>query len=638
MQKLILSATFLLLLAGACKQKGTVPADFQQYSIEQFFQTESVWSAAFNTDETKILVNSNRSKIFNVYEIELADTVSHALTGSDKESLFAVDYVPGTEHFIFSADKGGNENDHLYLQTSPMTVRDLTPSYKEKASFIGWTKDRTHLFYLSNKRTPLFFDVYKMDTAKWEPLMIYKNDSGLDVNRISHNERYLVLTRNITTDRNELYVFDTQTKETKQLSTTAQGDAQYFPAGFEPNDSHLYYITNEGQEFAYVVKYNLSTGAKETFFQTKWDVAYMQISENGKYHVIGINEDGRDKVLLFDHASGKEVKLPKLKSGYLSGINISRSEKNMIFTVSSDRSSDNLYWYNVESKQLKQLTNTLNPEINSDHLVDAQVVRFKSFDGVEVPAIYYKPKQAGKDNKVPALIWVHGGPGGQSRVGYSNTIQYFVNHGYAILAVNNRGSSGYGKTFYKMDNRNHGDKDLKDCVWGKRWLAQQNYIDSTKIGIYGGSYGGFMSLAGIIQYPNEFAVGVDVFGVTNWIRTLRSIPPYWESYRKALYDEMGDPGTADSVRLRNISPLFNTDKIKTPLLVLQGANDPRVLQVESDEIVAGAKKNGTPVEYVLFPDEGHGFMKKENQVKAASETLRFLNKYLKKEQQAGALN
>jgi dipeptidyl aminopeptidase/acylaminoacyl peptidase len=133
-------------------------------------------------------------------------------------------------------------------------------------------------------------------------------------------------------------------------------------------------------------------------------------------------------------------------------------------------------------------------------------------------------------------------------------------------------------------------------------------------------------------------VGVDVFGVTNWIRTLRSIPPYWESYRKALYDEMGDPGTADSVRLKNISPLFNTDKIKTPLLVLQGANDPRVLQVESDEIVAGAKKNGTPVEYVLFPDEGHGFMKKENQVKAASETLKFLNKYLKKEQQAGALN
>ena len=139
-----------------------------------------------------------------------------------------------------------------------------------------------------------------------------------------------------------------------------------------------------------------------------------------------------------------------------------------------------------------------------------------------------------------------------------------------------------------------------------------------------------MSLAGIIQYPNEFAVGVNLFGVTNWLRTLRSIPPYWESFRKALYDEMGDPSTADSVRLKNISPLFNTDKIKTPLLVLQGSNDPRVLQVESDEIVAGARKNGVAVEYVLFPDEGHGFLKKANQMKAAEVTLSFLEKHLRK--------
>ena len=204
--------------------------------------------------------------------------------------------------------------------------------------------------------------------------------------------------------------------------------------------------------------------------------------------------------------------------------------------------------------------------------------------------------------------------------------------------VNNRGSSGYGKTFYKMDNKNHGDKDLMDCVYGKRWLAQQNYIDSTKIGIYGGSYGGFMSLAGIIFHPSEFKVGVDLFGVANWPRTLKSIPPYWESFRTALYDEMGDPFGADSTRLKNISPLYNTDKIKTPLLVLQGTNDPRVLPVESDEIVAGAKKNGVPVEYVKFPDEGHGFVKKENQMKAAEETLKFLDTYLKGTWQKPKLN
>ncbi|HMO34250.1 MAG TPA: prolyl oligopeptidase family serine peptidase [Lacibacter sp.] len=627
----LLLPLFLFVSLAACKEGGKAPKDLQQYTIEQFFQTESVGGAHFNSDESKILIHSNRSGIYNLYEINLADTNRRAMTASTNESLFAVDYVPGSsDHFLFSSDKGGNENDHLFLQTGPITVKDLTPGVKEKAAFVTWTEDKKHLYYISNKRTPLFFDLYKMDTVKWEGKLVYRNDSGYDVNLISHNERFLVLTRSITTDRNELHLYNTETGDTRKLSSGGTEDAVYYPAAFEPDDAYLYYVTNEGKEFTYVVKYNLATAARETFFETNWDVVNMSLSEKHKYHVLYINEDGRDKVLLYEHATGKEVKLPKIKGGYISGINISPSEKNMILTVSSDRSSDNLYWYNTETKQLKQLTTTFTPDINTNHLVDAQVVRFKSFDGLDIPAIYYKPHQASTSGKVPALVWVHGGPGGQSRAYYSNTIQYFVNHGYAVLAVNNRGSSGYGKTFYKMDNRNHGDKDLKDCVWGRNWLAQQPYIDSTKIGIYGGSYGGFMSLAGIIQYPESFAVGVNLFGVTNWIRTLRSIPPYWESFRKALYDEMGDPGTADSVRLRNISPLFNTDKIRTPLLVLQGSNDPRVLQVESDEIVAGAKANGVPVEYILFPDEGHGFLKKENQMKAARETLRFLNTYLKK--------
>lgn len=638
MQKTYSSLIIISLLMWGCKEQAKAPREVKQYSIEQFFQTEGVGGGSFSKDENRILFNSNRSKIYNVYELNLADTTVKPLTSSDKESFFAVDYLPGTDDFLYSADKGGNENDHIYLQRRNGSVTDLTPGEKEKANFYGWTKDKRSFYYGSNNRNPQFFDVYKMDSTDWKPKMLYKNDSGLDVGGISFNERWLVLTKSLTSDKNEMYLFDAQSKQTKKLSTDSLGDATYYPTGFETTDTHLYYITNEGKDFTYVVKYNLETGAKENFFNTNWDVNYMSISEKGKYHVIGINEDARDKVMLFDHASGKELEMPKIEGGYIAGVTISPSETKMILTVVSDRSSANKYLYNIETKELKQLTKTLNPEVASEDLVDAEIVRFKSFDGQEIPAVYYKPHNASSNNKVPALVWVHGGPGGQSRAGYSTSIQYFVNHGYAVLAVNNRGSSGYGKAFYKMDNKNHGDKDLKDCVWGKKWLAEQEYIDSGKIGIYGGSYGGFMSLAGIIQYPKEFAVGVDLFGVTNWIRTLRSIPPYWESFKVALYDEMGDPSSADSVRLKNISPLFNTDKIKTPLLVLQGSNDPRVLQVESDEIVAGAKKNGTPVEYVLFPDEGHGFVKKENQIKAASETLKFLNKYLKKEEPKGNLN
>jgi dipeptidyl aminopeptidase/acylaminoacyl peptidase len=180
-----------------------------------------------------------------------------------------------------------------------------------------------------------------------------------------------------------------------------------------------------------------------------------------------------------------------------------------------------------------------------------------------------------------------------------------------------------------MDNQNHGDKDLKDCIAGKDWLAQQDVIDADKIGIMGGSYGGFMTMAALTSAPEEFKVGVNYFGVTNWMRTLKSIPPWWASFKDALYDEMGDPHTADSIRLKQISPLFHTDKVTKPLLVLQGAQDPRVLQVESDEIVEGVRKNGVPVEYVLFEDEGHGFVKKENQIEASKKVMAFLDQYLK---------
>jgi protease II len=596
----------------------------KQYTIEQFYKTINYGGGNFNKQENKILLHDNSTGIFNVYEIDLASKIKKPLTQSSKESYFMIDYIPGSNEFLYTADKGGNENAHIYLQSAD-SVKDLTPGEKEKASFFGWNKSKTAFYYQSNVRDPKYFDVYKMTIPDWKPELLYTNDKGFDVGSISPDENHILLVKNITTDKNEMYLLDRKLGDLKKISV--DDVATYSPQGFELDNSAFYYLTNEDNEFSRLLKYDIATGKKATIYSDKWDVMYMYLSESGKYHVIGINEDGRNKVLFFDHRTGKQIPFPAVKEGNVQGVSISPSEKNMIIYVAGDRSPVNLWWYNFDTRKMQKLTSALNPEIDPNDLVDARVVRYQSFDGQEVPAIFYKPKQASGGRKVPALVWVHGGPGGQSRAGYSQAIQYFVNHGYAILAVNNRGSSGYGKSYYKMDNQNHGDKDLKDCVWGKKWLASQSYIDASKIGIYGGSYGGFMSLAGIIQYPNEFKVGVDLFGVTNWLRTLKSVPPYWESFKKALYDEMGDP-EKDSVRLHNISPLFNTDKIKTPLLVLQGTNDPRVLQVESDEIVAGARKNGTPVEYVLFPDEGHGFRKKENQIKAAKVTLDFLDKYL----------
>lgn len=625
--KLFLFASLALLVLASCstKEKARMP---KQFTIEQLYNNLSVGAAGFNADETKILVHNNSTGIYNVYELNISDTSSKSLTHSKKDSYFAVDFLPGSNKFIYSADQGGNENSHLYLMKEGDTVaKDLTPWPKSANRFAGWSDDKKAIYVASNQRNPQFFDIWKLDTDTWTPVLLYENNEGLDPAGISKTERYLALTRSITTDKNDLYLYDRTAKTMKRLSN--DNEATWDPSGFEKNDSIMYYTTNDGNEFSYLVKYNINSGKAEKIFEDKWDVAGMGLSENEKYHTVFINEDGKNKVLLFDHATGKELSFPQIKDGDVLGVTISPSEKNLLLAVGSSTSPANLYLYNMDSQELKQLTSTLNKEIDRNDLVQAEVVRFKSFDGKEIPAIYYKPLQASKNDKVGALVWVHGGPGGQSRVGFSNSIQYLVNHGYAVLAVNNRGSSGYGKTFYKMDNRDHSNGDLKDCIWGKKWLAEQNYIESTAIGILGGSYGGCMVLGALAFHPDEFKVGVDLFGVANWLRTLRSIPPYWESFRKALYDEMGDPNTADSVRLKNISPLYNYEKITKPLIVFQGSNDVRVLPVESDEIVAGVKKNGVPVEYVVFPDEGHGFVKKENQITTAKRTLEFLDKYLK---------
>lgn len=618
---------FISLLTG-CGTKDETPKDVQLYSAEQLFNNEAIGGAGYNKDETGVLINSNASGIFNLYALAINDTLRQPLTHSVKESFFAIGYLPGSNKFLYSADNGGNENSHIYLQSGTDTaVKDITPWPSSANNVHGWSDDKKSVFISSNRRDPKYFDLWKGDTSTWNFSLFYQNDSGLSAGQVSSSERYIALTKGVTTDKNDLYLYDRTSKTTKRLSN--DNEANWGVAAFEKNDSILYYITNDGEEFAYLVKYNINTGNTEKIFSSKWDVVDMSLSENEKYHTISINDDGKNKVLLFDHAGNKEVDFPDIKDGDVKSVIISPTEKNMLLRVGSSRSPDNLYTYNFETKTLKQLTQTLNKAVNVNDMVSAEVVRFKSFDGKEIPAIYYKPLNASKDHKVPAMLSIHGGPGGQSRIGFSNDIQYYVNHGYAVLEVNNRGSSGYGKTFYKLDNKDHSNGDLKDCVWGKKWLQQQDYIDTSNIAIIGGSYGGSMVLGALAFYPEEFKAGVDYFGVANWLRTLRSIPPYWESFKKALYNEMGDPYSADSVRLKNISALYNYQKINKPLLVFQGMNDVRVLPLESEEIVAGVKKNNVPVEYVAFSNEGHGFIKKENQITTAKKTVEFLDKYLK---------
>jgi len=616
----------LLILAVACQTADKRPAT--RYSIEQFYKNLRIAGGVFSADESKLLVSTDETGIFNLFEINLADTSRKQITRSASESFFAIDYVPGSGQILYSADKGGNEIDHIYLLDETGNTTDLTPAENEKASFYDWSKDKKSLYYLSNKRNPQFFDFYKMGVGTWKPVMLYQNDEGLDLTDISNDESMIGLQKTMTTSENQLFLLNRNTGDRLEVSQP-EFPGTYNSSGFSNDGKYLYYITDAGKEFSYLVEYEIATGKRKTIYETNWDIMYSYVSENEKFRVIAINEDGKNTLVILNNETSQPVVFPQIPDGDVLAVRISDSERKMRLTVGTSKSPANLYVYDFESTELKKLTETQNPEIDPADLVTAQVVRYSSFDGLEIPAILYTPLDASKRNKVPALVWVHGGPGGQARVGYFSLIQYLVNHGYAILAVNNRGSSGYGKTFFKMDDLNHGDKDLKDCIWGKEWLQNQEYIDSSKIGILGGSYGGYMTMAAMTFAPDEFQVGVNLFGVTNWLRTLKSIPPYWASFRDALYKELGDPFTADSVRLYQISPLFHAANVKNPVMVLQGANDPRVLQVESDEIVAAIKKNNVPVEYVIFPDEGHGFIKKDNEIKGYGQVLVFLDQYLK---------
>ena len=404
--------------------------------------------------------------------------------------------------------------------------------------------------------------------------------------------------------------------------------ASYEPAAFDPASQWLYYLTNDGSEFTRVARYEIASARKEDVEKADWDVAWTFFSHNGKYRVSAINQDGRSVLRLFDGRTGAPVPLPPLPAGEISSVRVSRSETKLAFLLDGDRGPRNLYVYELGAKAPVRLTDTMNPEIDPEDLVEAQVVRFKSFDGMEIPNIFYKPYQATPETKAPALVWVHGGPGGQTRRQYSAAIQFLVNHGYVVLGINNRGSSGYGKSFYTADDHKHGREPLWDCVAAKKYLQSLSYVDAGRIGILGGSYGGYMVLAALTFQPEEFKVGVDIFGVSNWIRTLESIPKWWENERLALYKEIGDPEKERDF-LRETSPLFHADKIARPLFVVQGANDPRVIKPESDDIVAAAKKNGVPVEYVVFPDEGHGFTKKKNEIACWGAILKFLDRYLK---------
>jgi len=599
----------------------------KQYTIEQFLATTSISGASFSADEKKILFSSNKTGIYNVYSIAVTGGEPAALTSSTTDTTLAVGYFPKDDRFLYTRDKAGDEKNHLFVRERDGSEKDLTPGENLKAIFAGWTHDGDAFDLQTNERDSRFFDLYRYDTNGYARKLFYKNEAGYQVGDVSDDGRWVALAKSRTTADSDISLWNATTNETKLISKH-EGIADYAPQAFDPASKALYYTTNDGSEFSRVKRYDLATGRHEEVERADWDVFLTYFSHNGRYRVTAVNEDGRTVLRIHDGKMDRLVTVPNLPAGEIGAVRISRSETKLAFQLNGDRAPNNLYVYDFGGRAPRRLTDTLSKDIDPEDLVEAQVVRFPSFDGMAIPNIFYKPHQASSQAKAPALVWVHGGPGGQTRRSYSASIQFLVNHGYVVLGINNRGSSGYGKTFFTADDKKHGHEPLADCVAARKYLQSLPYVDPDRIGILGGSYGGYMTLAALTLQPDVFAVGIDLFGISNWVRTLESIPKWWESQREALYQEIGDP-VKDREMLLAVSPLFHADRIKKPLMVLQGANDPRVIKPESDDIVAAARKNGVPVEYVVFPDEGHGFTKKKNQIEGWKSILEFLDKHLK---------
>jgi len=604
------------------------------YTAAQFFDTTTYGLAyggakAFSPDGTSVLIRSDKTGVFNAYALPISGGEPVALTTSTTSAVNPVSYFPSDARILFTQDGGGDELSHLFVRAVDGTVTDLTPGDKVKADFLSWSQDGKTFFVTSNARDASAFDVIAYDATTYAHRTVFENTGGFSPAALSPDGRWLVLDKSLTSANNDLYLVDLTAPGEPKLLTPHEGNVAYVAFDVTPDSKAVLIGTDQNGEFQQAIRHDLATGTDTPLIQADWDVSFVFYSPSGRYRVSGLNADAKTELTLLDTTADRPVALTGLPDGDIGNVRFSEDEKTIAFTVSSDTSPADIFVADLTTGQARRLTHALNPAIDENALVEATIVRYPGEGGVMIPAVLYKPRGASADNPAPAIVLVHGGPGGQTRRGYSAMIQHLVNHGYAVLGANNRGSSGYGKTFFHMDDKQHGEADLRDIVAGGDWLRQQDWVADDQVAVMGGSYGGYMTAAALAFHPDAFAAGVNIFGVTNWVRTLESIPAWWGAQRIALYDEMGDPAT-DAERHRRISPLFHTEGITKPLLVVQGANDPRVLQVESDELVAAVRANGVPVEYVLFPNEGHGFTRRDNRITAQDAYLAFLNKYVRK--------
>jgi dipeptidyl aminopeptidase/acylaminoacyl peptidase len=612
----------------------------ERFPIERYLNIRAASSPTLDARGERVAFLMNVTGTAQVWSIAAAGGWPEQLTFYTDRVDF-VRWSPDGTGLLFGKARGGDENAQLYwMSPDGAEVRQLTDAPKIRYNFGAWSADGRRISYASNKRNPNFFDIYTMDVATAEESLVYQQDGSNAPVAWSADGRFLVVSRasdTLSLD-NDLYLIEVATKGVTHL-TPHDGATQYGDVHFTRDNRSLILSTNAGGEWQSLARMNLATRKIESATNSMWDTDASEMSADGRLLAYALNRDGFSELYVrrlndAGVAEGKDTPVELPGKGVVGGLEFSRDGRKLAFTFAGARFNSDVWLYDLKTRKLQQVTRSSRAGIPQSSFVEPQLIHYKTFDGREIPAWYYRPLPAGNvppgSNRarlapLPVIVSVHGGPEGQERPAFNPTYQYFLSRGYAVLAPNVRGSTGYGKTYTHLDDVKLREDSVKDLAAAVDWLKSDGGADPRRIAVMGGSYGGYMTLAAITLYPDLWAAAIEMYGISNFETNLRNTSGYRRKQREREYGTLA----GDLEFLRSVSPIYKVNRITAPLLVFQGKNDPRVPYTESEQIVKALRERNAPVEYTLFDDEGHGFVKLTNRLVVYPKIVDFLERHMK---------
>ena len=592
-----------------------------EYKIEDFLEMKRSFSASFSPDGKSVAFLSNLSGTAQIYVLPREGGEIKQLT-SYSEPIGDFAFSPTRNELLFAMAYGGNERFQLYLlNTDSGKTERLTNNDAVIYRFGGWSYDGKSIVYSSNVRNGTDFDIFVMEIATKKSRCVFDQGGWCDAFGFSPDGNKVAILKRHTLLHNDLFIFYLDTN-TVELVTPHEGQALYGRPRWRPDGSGFYLLTNEGKEFLGTSFYDCAKKEKKSVLDFSWDVDGLTLSKDGELLLAVVNEDGYSKPRLYDARTLQQIPDFNLPSGLIFDGRWSNDSQYFAFSRESDASNADVWIWSRKENRSRQLVSSPS-KVPPESLVESSLVRYKTFDGRQIPSFVFLPRNI-EGKKVPVVIVIHGGPEGQSRPIFNPLIQYLLYRGYAVVVPNVRGSSGYGKTYLGLDDREKRMDSVRDLEFLHRALEQREDIDPKKIALFGASYGGYMVLAGLAFQPHLWVAGVDIIGISNLITFLQNTSSWRRALREAEYGYLDH----DQEILKEFSPINSIESVKAPLFIIHGANDPRVPLSEAEQMAERLKMLGREVELLVYPDEGHGLEKLKNRIDAYPKVAAFLDKHL----------